>query len=95
MAMHAREEFLRYEATNVHCQLLQFLVYSYIIKNARFINWNLLKVTKQVLVSELTQQISILSDSLTKNIPTLTEALELGFLRNVVIGRPDQQSFYT
>ncbi len=51
MSMHAREEFLRYEASNVHCQLLQYLIYSYILKNARFISWQFCKISKQVLVA--------------------------------------------
>lgn len=46
IAMHAREEFNRNDATNIHCQLLQFAVSQYILKNASFIKWELVKIPR-------------------------------------------------
>lgn len=48
MAMHSREEGLRYEGENVHCKLLQYLLANYVLKNAQFINWQYIKIEKKV-----------------------------------------------
>jgi hypothetical protein len=44
MAMHAREEFTRHDATNIHCLLLQFAVATYVLRQSAFINWTLFNV---------------------------------------------------
>ncbi len=46
MSMHAREEFTRHTADNLHCVLLQYALAAYILKNSSFISWEIIKMEK-------------------------------------------------
>jgi hypothetical protein len=43
MAMHGREEFTRFDASNLHCLLLQYAIASYVVNRSSFMNLKLIQ----------------------------------------------------
>jgi hypothetical protein len=63
MSTHAREEFSRHEATNIHCLILQYGIANYIIKNSQFISWDLIQIDQKVFFNVLNKfKIKLLQD---------------------------------
>lgn len=94
MAMHAREEFTRHDANNIHCQLLQYAIASYIIKQSAFINWQLITVPATLFFERLEEFRAALLTSISKELESLGETLELSYLRNTIVGREDSEEYY-
>lgn len=94
MAMHAREEFTRHDATNIHCLLLQYAIASYIIKQSKFINWQLIKVEPAPFFERLEEFRTNLLLSISKDLESLGETLELTYLRNIIVGKEEADDYY-
>lgn len=89
MSMHAREEFTRHTADNIHCVIQQYAFATYILKNTSFINWDIIKMDRMKFLSELEEFRNNHLINLAKQLPLLAKTLELSFLRNTIVGRKD------
>lgn len=87
--MHGREEFLRHEGDNVHCQLLQYQMLGYIAKNAAFVSWDLVKIGRKAFFEALTSCRAECFGNIVVKLYSLASTLELYYLRNTVVGRVD------
>ena len=87
IAMHAREEWSRHEANNIHCQLMQYAIASYIIKRAQYINWDLIQIDKRVFFDRLEEFKNGYLQTISQQLDNFAETLELSYLRNTIIGR--------
>lgn len=93
--MHTNEIFSRHKPSNVHCLLLQYIVAAYILDKAKYINWKFLAgISRKQYFNGLKKVKAVLLLDIAKEIPLLGDTLELGFLRNVIVGSTDSNSFY-
>ena len=90
IAMNGRQEFSRHDGSNVHCQLLQYHMLSYIHKNASMINWSLIKIPRKDFFSELHRQKMECFENLLQKLDLLSSTLELSYLRNTIVGRENE-----
>lgn len=94
MAMHGREEFSRHEPTNIHSLLLQYAISSYVAKRSSFINWSLLQGEPKVFFNSLHTFRFNLLQTISKQLESLGETLELTYLRNTIVGQENSEEFY-
>lgn len=94
ISMHEKEHFLRYEADNIHCQILQYSVCSYVLKNTKFIDWSLIEIDPQLFFQHLERKKAETLQNIIKEIPLFYDTLELTYLRNTIVGREDEKEFY-
>ncbi len=94
MAMHGQEEFSRHGPSNIHCQLLQYAITSYVAKRSAFINWSLLQGERKVFFQSLHNFRTNLLQTISNELESLGESLELSYLRNTIVGQENSEEFY-
>jgi len=68
MSTHAKEDFSRHDANNIHSLLLQYGITSYIIKNLTFINWELLQIEKHIFYNVIVEFKEQLLETISANL---------------------------
>lgn len=93
--MYSSTSFEATDPTNPTENLLTYIIVKYVQQYSKFLDWGALKVDHQKFNELLTNKKTEILQKITPEIPILTDIMEIGFLRNVVVGdSSDPQSFY-
>lgn len=93
--MYSNTYFEPVDHTNPFESLLPFMILKHVINNSKYLNLSPLPIKiDENFHEKLIERRTKILEQIAKEIPRLADALEVGFLRNIVVGESDSDSFY-
>lgn len=90
------EQFSKLDKNSVWCVALYYSCANYILENSEYINWQYVEkhLPREDYFRGLTEIKNNYLNKLISKISEIEEILEVGHVRNTIIGREDSKAFY-
>ena len=86
-SMHSSVSLIPPEKKNPSEELLYYLVVNYVLEYSRYINWDLVQgIDREEFLRKIMHKKSELLQIIFEKLPKLNDILEIGYVRNVLVG---------
>ena len=92
--MYSSTYFDKEDPENPSENLLPYIIVKYVQQWSKFLDWSIMKIDQEKFNVILLERKTEILNKIAPQIPKLADIMEIGFLRNVILGETDANEYY-